>query len=188
MNETGNRFALRNMTRDDHERLDALVGHFGDRRSYARYVTGMAVFRGAIERKLANVSYPPSFGAWRPGAILPALLQDLADLAVVEPPVADRIDVPTDEAGLLGTLYVLEGSSLGARVLVRRAAALGFNAEHGARHLAAQTARPASWTEFVALLDGMASDEIERAAQAARMTFAAAIDAFGGIGERERAG
>lgn len=181
------RFALRDLTRGDHERLDALVGEFSDTDAYERYLEGMAVFRGAIERALENVDYPESFGSWRPSFIFRQLEQDLKDLGRDAPDASLLFDLPDDEDGLLGVLYVLEGSALGARLLVRRAAALGFSADQGARHLAAQTSRPESWGNFVALLDGMVPAGLERAAEAARATFQAAIDAFSGIDNRERA-
>jgi len=187
MNEAGNRFALRDFTRGDHERLDALVGHFGDGRTYARYLEGMAAFRAPVERALSEIDLPDSFGTWRPGLIADELAQDLGDLGRHAAPDDGEFRLPADREGLLGVLYVLEGSALGARVLVRRAAALGFTAQHGARHLAAQTSRPQAWPQFVALLDGIGPEGMERAAEAARMTFKAAIDAFGGIDERERA-
>jgi heme oxygenase len=187
MIQKGSRFTLRELTRGDHERLDALVGEFNDTAAYERYLEGMAAFRGSVEKRLANVDYPHSFGSWRPGLIGSELKQDLADLGHDGPAAAEPFDLPLDRDGLLGVLYVLEGSALGARVLVRRAAELGFSAEHGARHLAAQTSRPESWSAFVDLLDEMAPAGIEKAARAARMTFAAAIDAFSGIGYRERA-
>lgn len=187
MNEAGNRFALRDMTRGDHERLDALVGHFGDAKSYIRYLEGMASFRGRVERALSEIDYPENFGDWRPGLIFADLVRDLGAFERSAVVSDEEFRMPLDRDGLLGVLYVLEGSALGARVLVRRAAALGFTAEHGARHLAAQTSQPGSWPRLVALLDGLEPAGLERAAQAAKMTFAAAIDAFGGIEERERA-
>lgn len=187
MNEAGNRFTLRDLTRGDHERLDALVGHFGDSRSYTRYLEGMAAFRAPIERALAHADYSGFFGEWQPGLISPELTQDLLDLGREAPSSAGEFALPMDRDGLMGVFYVLEGSALGARVLVRRAAALGFTAENGARHLAAQTSRPHAWPQFVALLDSVGPEGMEGAAAAARMTFAAAIDAFGGIDERERA-
>src|SRR5262245_40133704 len=142
MTHQGSRFALRELTRDDHERLDALVGEFSDTDAYGRYLEGMTAFRGAVERELADVDYPDGFGDWRPGLILSELKQDLQDLGRDPPEDGRSFDLPKDRESLLGVLYVLEGSSLGARLLVRRAAALGFSADHGARHLAAQTARP----------------------------------------------
>lgn len=187
MIQKGSRFTLRELTRDDHERLDALVGEFTDRDAYIRYLEGMTAFRENVERRLAEIDDPQAFGGWKPGLISAELEQDLRDLGHDAPDAAPPFDLPLDRDGLLGVLYVLEGSALGARLLIRRAAELGFSAEHGARHLAAQTSRPESWTAFVTLLDGMTPCGVEKAAAAARMTFAAAIDAFSGIDYRERA-
>ena len=151
MTDKGSRFALRELTRDDHETLDALVGEFTDKNAYLRYLEGMAAFRGGVERRLAEVDYPETFGGWRPGLISTELEQDLRDLGREAPRAPVPFDLPADRDALLGVLYVLEGSSLGARLLVRRAAELGLTS-----------------------------------ARAARMTFAAAIDAFSGTGYRER--
>ena len=182
MIQMGSRFALRELTRGDHERLDELVGEFTDLRAYARYLTGMTMFRAGVEEALSEVDYQKTFGDWRPGFILSELRQDLRDLGHGVPDDAHPFDLPPDRDGLLGVLYVLEGSALGARLLVRRAAELGLNEGHGARHLAAQTSRPEAWREFVNLLDGRAPSGVERAAQAARRTFSSAIEAFGGAG------
>jgi heme oxygenase len=187
MNEAGNRFALRERTWGDHERLDALVGHFGDGKSYTRYLEGMAAFRAPIETALSRADLAPHFGDWRPVMISTELAQDLSDLGGNAMSSNEAFVLPSDRDGLLGVLYVLEGSSLGARVLVRRASALGFTAGHGARHLAAQVAQPQAWPQFVALLDTIGPAGMERAVEAARTTFATAINAFGGIDERERA-
>lgn len=187
MNHKDNRFALRDLTRGDHERLDALVGEFTDVESYMRYLEGMAAFRGGVERELSNIDYPDMFGTWRPAMIHHELAMDLADLGRHPPPL-QPFNLPVDLDGLLGVLYVLEGSALGARLLVRRAAAIGFTDGYGARHLAAQTADPQAWSRFVALLDAIAPQGLEKAARAARMTFAAAIEAFGGMRPLERTG
>lgn len=186
MRQSGSRFVLRELTRSDHERLDGLVGEFNDTAAYLRYLGGMAAFRGSIERSLAAADYPESFDDWRPGLIFAELAQDLNDLGAQPPHQDVPFGLPADREGLLGVLYVLEGSALGARLLIRRAAALGFSADHGARHLTAQTSRPESWTRFVSLLDGLPAASIDRAAEAARMTFLAAIEAFSRMDHRER--
>lgn len=187
MKDLGARLALRVSTRSDHETLDGIVGAFSDTGSYARYLAGMTAFRGAVERGLADVDYPDSFGGWRPAMILPQLKQDLLDIGRPAPCSTRAFEVPEDRHSLLGVLYVMEGSSLGARLLCRRAAALGYSADHGARHLAAQTARPEAWKMLVTLLDAITPPDTSKAVQAARMTFRAAIDAFRETAEHERA-
>lgn len=157
------------------------MGEFSDADAYGRYLEGMTAFRGAVERRLVDLDYPDNFGAWRPNFVLSELRQDLKDLCRGEPDPTQIFSLPADREGLLGVLYGLEGSALGARLLVRRTAAPGFSADRGARHLAAQTSRPESWSVFVTLLDGMTPAGFEKDAQATRMTFQAAIDAFSRI-------
>lgn len=187
MTQSGTRFALRDLTRSGHDRLDALVGEFNVTGDYTRYLDGMAAFRGSVEAALANVDHAGSFETWRPGLIVPELAMDLRDLGLQAPRENPAFDVPPDPEGLLGVFYVLEGSALGARLLASRAAALGFSADYGARHLAAQTSRPGAWPHLVSLLGGLSATGLERAAFAARMTFSAAIVAFSRMDHRERA-
>ena len=56
------------------------------------------------------------------------------------------------EAELLGALYVLEGSALGARLIMKSAQALGLGATFGARHLAAQAGDALAWRSYLDLL------------------------------------
>lgn len=76
----------------------------------------------------------------------------------------------------LGVLYVLEGSSLGAKLLRRDADKLGFDAHFGARHLAKQDS--ASWKDFVARLDQCTAEDLASATEAAHATFAMATKAM----------
>jgi heme oxygenase (biliverdin-IX-beta and delta-forming) len=187
MKDVGNRFILRDATREDHEALDAIVGPFSNRASYLRYLEGMAHFRARLEPVLGDMRYDDSFEGWRPGLILADLHRDLADLGGSVPVPGHQIGPAGNRAGLFGMLYVLEGSAIGARLLMKRAAELGYTAAFGARHLAAQTARPDSWMRFVRLLDALSPQGMEQAIRSARMTFATAIEAFGGTASVERA-
>jgi len=166
------------MTKTEHERLDSIVGEFFDADSYARYLRGMAAFREGVECSLAMVDFPDGFGRWWPGTILPQLKLDLMDLRQQTSYAPVTFDIPDDRISLLGVLYVLEGSSLGARLLARRAAAIGYSPHFGARHLAAQTSRPEAWTALVRLLRDIDPADAGKAVEAARVTFLAAIDAF----------
>lgn len=104
----------------------------------------MTAFREGVDTKLAMVDFTDGFGLWRPGVILPQLKLDLIDLrSTSHAPVT--LGMPEDRTRMLGVLYVIEGSSLGARLLFRRAAAIGYSSNFGARHLAAQIARR-DWT------------------------------------------
>lgn len=187
MNEAGNRFALRDMTRDDHQQLDDMVGAFTNLADYMHYLEGMAAFRGGVESALAGADIGIGEAQWRPGLIQKELADDIRDLGGQVPSRVAAFDMPSDSDGRLGVFYVLEGSSLGARILMRRALALGLSPERGARHLAAQANRPGAWARLVTLIDGLSPAGLERAARTARMTFASAIEAFSGVDRRERA-
>jgi heme oxygenase len=172
------RFGLRELTREQHERLDAEVGDLKDRQSYMRYLKGISAFRRAVETPLGVMSFPDVFGSWRPTLVYGDLEADLSDLDLAPAAKLTSFELPPNISGLLGVLYVLEGSSLGARILIKRAAQLGFDEHHGARHLTAQTARPESWAGFHAILENMDTFDITIAAQAAARTFDLALSAF----------
>jgi heme oxygenase len=76
-----------------------------------------------------------------------------------------------DQSGLLGAVNVLEGSTLGARVLRSRAAALGMTDGFGARHLAVMMRDMSCWQTFLRQLDDVEDFDIECAAQAANAVF-----------------
>ena len=168
------RFEIRNRTRDSHERLDAAVGGFETLQAYRRYVAFLGTFRATMDGPLAAVAWPQDW-RWRPTAVSPAIAQDAADLGL--PParaLAAEIDLAAPSA-LIGALYVLEGSTLGARVLRQRAAALGLGDAFGARHLALMSNDIAQWQSFLLLLDGARDFDPARAAASANAVFALAL-------------
>jgi len=167
------RSALRHFTQDSHERLDALVGMFDDKESYRRFLTGSYWFRKSLQAACARIDFWP-IELWLEELVLD--LHDLGDTDIV--PVTMRpISAPT-RADQLGLLYVLEGSGLGARLLLRRTEKLGYGPEYGARHLYQQTADRQRWPACLALLE--ASDGIDQdlALGTAQACFMAAIDIF----------
>lgn len=167
----GLRGFLRAETQDLHESLDHLVGAFRTIEDYDRFLLGSFRHRSPAEAAFTGIPVP----AVR--RMLPALLADLADrdLAV---PATQPLHLSNDMASALGAAYVIEGSALGARVLVKSAASLGLSATHGARYLSAQSASIAAWRELLVLLDRMETSSWDRAAGAARAVFAHAIRAF----------
>src|SRR5690606_2299188 len=70
------------------------------------------------------------------------------------------------DAAAAGLLYVLEGSSLGARLLVRDAARLGYADGRGATFLQGHAGDGANvrWRAFVSALDGAGFDGGDEAA------------------------
>ena len=146
-NEPRLRELLRSDTREIHQRLDDSVGGFDTREHYADFVQRSLHFRAAAEAACAG--HP----SWAPLLLADDLRCDLSDLGLSDMPAQGAgLDLATS-AAKLGGLYVLEGSALGARLLLRRAESLGMTDQNGARHLARQTGDATRWKRFVAVLD-----------------------------------
>jgi len=176
------RFHLRERTAMAHAALDAAVGDFDSRAAYGRYLSSLLAFREPVEVALAATALPAFLRDWRPRPIAADIRADMADLALRAPaptvPSRDLLDALRNPSRLLGTLYVLEGASLGARLLCRRAAALGLSGRFGARHLALQAEDKLGWRRFVEILEGHDRIEIEAAVDASNAAFARAQRAF----------
>ena len=173
------RFWLREKTAAAHRDLEGVVGALDTIPSYTHYVEGLYRGRQPVETWLQSLAWPDFFEDWRPIAIGAALERDLADLDRPLPPLDPFTPPDATVSDLLGVLYVLEGSSLGARVVLRRAMALGLDAGFGARHLARQ-ASDGGWPHFVKLLDAAPALDLERTGRAAVATFDAMLQAMGG--------
>lgn len=158
---TGLRALLRETTGPAHRQLDdrvAAADPFGDR---GRYL-GFLRMQHAFHRRLSPLYRRPDLGAHLPGLAardrLPAIAADLADLGG-ETPASPAADASVSMPEALGWLYVAEGSTLGAAVLLRRAEALGLGAGFGARHLApAPEGVARHWADFAAALDAVPLD------------------------------
>ncbi len=171
------RFDLRKRTQSIHERLDAAIGGFDTVEQYRRYLAGLGRFRAAVDGMLQHVIWPAGW-SFRPTALTETLEEDAIDLSL---PASENIDPHidlSDDSALLGALYVLEGSTLGARVLRQRAAALGLDETFGARHLAVMSKDIAQWQAFLLLLDEADNFDIEQAAASANAVFALALQCF----------
>jgi heme oxygenase len=162
------RLILREATAKAHRELEQELGEIGSRDDYARYLSAMCRFRGAIEPRLTDAA--DDFGWRRPTELSERLALDCRDIGLRSPtPVAATIDCD-GEAGL-GVGYVLEGSSLGAALLFRSAQGLGFDGDFGARHLARQLERRANWTAFLSALEAKPALDMAKVAEAANATF-----------------
>ncbi|HEV7257565.1 MAG TPA: biliverdin-producing heme oxygenase [Bosea sp. (in: a-proteobacteria)] len=166
---------LRDETGELHRELDAIVGVFSSRAAYARFLQGTFRHRAPVEAALLGAVAQPS--SWRPRKLLPELKADLADLAIPLPE-AEPFCLSNDMAAYLGAAYVLEGSALGARVLVKGVDVLGFGPEFGARYLSAQAGSLDSWRTLLPALEGLDRQAWDVAAQSARTVFSHAIQAF----------
>ncbi len=171
------RSALKEATWSAHMALDALVGGFGTVADYRRYLAGIAAFRLPVETWLSRNALPQAFADWQPGFVRDELRADLADLDTPEPTVLRPFSPPEGE-GVVGLLYVLEGSSLGARLLAKRAEALGFSDEFGARHLFSQARNFSNWRAFSERMENVRGYDASASAHWANTAFDYARDAF----------
>lgn len=150
--------------------------------AYKRYLRGSYLFRIALDEQLADVRWPAQLSLWTSPDRLPELMrQDMQDLDMEPPPTVVPTSLPTmasDLESLLGTLYVVEGSSLGARVLYRRAQTLGLTGAFGARHLAVQAQSNERWKRLLELLEAAPELDLDRTVEASRATFVAVEKAF----------
>lgn len=176
------RFQLRNSTSAEHEMLDAMVGTFSDRAGYSAYVQSIYAFRMPIERAIASTGLLSGFLPWSPLMIGDALEKDLVALDIDRPdhlPEPPFIETPEH---LYGLLYTLEGSSLGAQVLVKRAANMGFGVDSGAAHLVRQAGAIESWKGFCRQLEAVNVLDMAGVAASACGTFERARQSFSRFG------
>ncbi len=176
------RQALQRETSDLHRMLDELAeqrGFFKSRAAYGAWLHATTVFHREVARALKAGGFDDMVHDDR----VALLLGDLGDLG--EPPApavaGERLAIDTP-ADLLGVTYVVEGATLGSRVLYKRAQALGLSATFGARFLAAEAADLEAWRETVARLEAADLGEADRvrAIGAGRMTFEFARECLDG--------
>lgn len=122
----GARAALRDATATQHARVDsAFPEGLSTPQAYAGYLRGMHRFALDFERATGRA---PRQSRW--------LAHDLDALGLM--PIAEAWSSPAplvDDDAATGWEYVMAGSSLGARYLVRAVRRLGHTGERGARFL-----------------------------------------------------
>jgi heme oxygenase len=182
--------SLKAATHDVHQALDDAIMQFNPFLSGDNYAAFLKM-QYAFHRDVAALFVQPELNALFPDlayrARLQQVRQDLADLNLTLPELphaaafgADAIDIPT----ALGWLYVEEGSNLGGAFLFKAAAKLGFDANHGARHLAPHPeGRAPNWRTFVGQLNAVSltADQESRViagASAAFMRVTSYVDSF----------
>jgi heme oxygenase len=182
MSSSSRRFLVRDRTSLSHARVEAAVGSFETLEAYRRYLRGSYIFRAELEKQMAAVRWPAQFSLWSASECLSDLmLQDMDDLDMLAPAGPSAVSpsvVSSDVESLLGMLYVVEGSSLGARVLYRRARSLGLTESYGARHLAHQSQSNERWSRLLQLLEAAPDLNLDRTVQASEATFDAVERAF----------
>ncbi len=143
-----------------HEHLHTLVASlapFESRENFARFVEVQYRFQHMIEplyRRPALQAVLPDLAVRCRRAAAAADLEDLGrSIPWIVESWADAVSTPH----AIGWLFVAEGSTLGAAVLLQRIEPLGLSASFGAQHLAAASplGRARHWQRFSAALDAV---------------------------------
>lgn len=116
---TGLRHRLRIATGPAHRRLDMRLDRFDLSRltDYRQFLAINAAALLPLEDALLDAGVIEEFPDWPQRSRTAAILSDLARLDSKPQPL--RQAAPLDSDGVLGTMYVLEGSRLGAKILLR---------------------------------------------------------------------
>ena len=132
---------LRQATAPYHARLDAtLEGGFATGGDYAAYLSGMHGFVADATHALGRTPMTARLDAW--------LRADCDALGIRSADPDPQVACVEDDAAKLGWEYVVAGSALGARFLLRDARALGFDAARGASFMAGHAAGN-DWLTFL---------------------------------------
>jgi heme oxygenase len=172
------RMRLRYQTHQVHRELDLVVGTAGFLEQadlYRRYLVATWRAWQPLEAILDASGAARFYPLWSERHLAASLAADMSDLGVAVPGNAKR---PTpksiwDPASVMGTLYVLEGSALGARILAGRLKRIEMTPTFGARHIAVQIGNPKAWSTFLSVLEAfpMTNEEEERCISAAQAAF-----------------
>jgi heme oxygenase len=163
---------LRSATRDLHDGLEARLDVFARvadpvrrREMVGRFLAFYRPAEAALARVLANEP-GLEFEARRKA---PALERDLATLKTA-PPADAPLAPPTGRCEALGFLYVLEGSTLGGRVIDKQLRVRGLSPEGLSFFQGYGEATGPRWKAFCAVLER--ADDKAAAARGARSAFA----------------
>ncbi len=141
-----------------HQHLHTLVAAaapFASRENFGRFAQMQYRFQSEIEPLYRRGSLQALLPGLEARSRRKAVAADLADLGVALADVGSSQAVVSDHAAL-GWLFVSEGSTLGAAILLKRAEALGLSASFGARYLAPSAeGRARHWKAFVETIDGL---------------------------------
>jgi len=170
------RSILRDATAADHAQLDATLGALDlcTVAGYRRFLEINATALLPLERSLELAGVRAMLPDWDDRARTAAILTDLARLGGRP----GRLDAPelTDRSAMLGTLYVLEGSRLGAAYLLRTVRQCGDPLVSGNTAFLGHGAGRQFWPQYLAVLecqaDELAEDDLVRSARSAFDLFA----------------
>lgn len=170
---------LREATGPQHLRAEAVAGMLGATSTvpgYRRFLRAMHGFHRAVEAGLAASGDPCVLAQWPPAANAALIGADLAAMGEVPPPGLAALDADGPGA-TLGVLYVVEGSSVGARMLLPAVRAIGDGAAVATRFLQAHAGDATRWRRYQALLcdTPLDADQEQALDASARAAFAAVV-------------
>jgi heme oxygenase (biliverdin-IX-beta and delta-forming) len=171
----GVRALLREKTAAAHARLDAALQtlELQSAPQYCRFLEAHAEALLPLEKSLAASGVRRLFPDWDQRARSRVLADDIARLGG-EVRQSGLLAGPFDDAGLLGAMYVLEGSRLGAAVLLDIVSQSSDSVVRNATGFLSHGAQKRLWPSFLAVLErhGATLEDVDEAVAAARRVFA----------------
>jgi len=168
---------LKHSTRVNHDSVDKMVMQskpFENKKNYANFLRLQHIFHLSVaplyQRKELQAFFPGLDALPR----LSAVESDLKDLGLNANVADSLLANPSDLYQSIGWLYCSEGSNIGAAFLYKETQKLNFDADYGAKHLAAHPeGRAPHWRKFVAQLDALSLTEEQET-----LAIQGAVDAF----------
>lgn len=176
------RFALKRATDAAHRRVEGVVqaaSMFASREGYHRYLAATFKMRAEFERLLDVAGAAQIWPEWPRRRIAALVAHDITDLGKIAPQtreLPENFTCRLDAGELVAILYVLEGSALGARVLVKLASEIGLSAGYGARHLFTQAGDRDAWRSFTAMMSELSEPPSHAMANRTFEAFACAYE------------
>ncbi|HST59070.1 MAG TPA: biliverdin-producing heme oxygenase [Longimicrobium sp.] len=154
---------LKSATAEHHARVEAAMPSLDQLATpggYAAALRALHAFHAAWEPALWRTPGIAAAGLGSGREKLPLMERDLAALGIRPCGALPPAPAPMDAAAALGALYVLEGASLGGRIIHRRVAGpLGVTPEHGAAYYHGYGERTGDrWKEFGRAVTRFADD------------------------------
>ncbi len=157
---------LKSETTSTHDSVDNLVmsvNPFANNDNYGKFLQLQEIFHHIVDSVYSREDLNQAIPGLAQTARHSAVLQDMADLNIGKFAMNNIPTPEHDEA--IGWLYCAEGSNLGAAFLFKEVNKIDFDANKGARHLAAhEDGRGKHWRQFSEQLNAIDFSEAQRQA------------------------
>lgn len=170
---SGLRDRLRDATFEAHRNLDAQLSSFdlAVLSGYRRFLQASASAVLPLEAALVEAGIVRIFPDWPERSRAAAIAADLDKLGSAMPRAVSVL--PLTRSGVFGTMYVLEGSRLGAKFLLKTVAGSADPGVGAATAYLSHGSGKRLWQSFLARLASEDGCEEDEATEAARVAFAA---------------